>query len=422
MDFGLRVVAAALQIIATAAVVRILPPTIAGVYFKGFVMVYGLASLLRGKYELYAAQYFLGQPDTGLPAREVVRGLGIRVLIRGALACAVLLVFTTDLDVMDAHLRPYLETYLPFVLALPFATLSLFLASVLRAVNRTLSSALVATLSVNVMIIAVANSALDSEETALMLLSWAFFAGTALAAGVGVLITRQLFRVSPTPTPRSINPAAWSEIYEAAADNGLSGLALTCLQWGPLCLLAALGTEQELAQYAVVTRTAQVIDFLIPAAILVPHGVYMHSRLSNPRHGPHSRLAIDLFVSMATAGASVLALALTTPWLIELYGIDYTNLSAVFALLFLAQWLNGSGRPAIRHLAAHWDRACARRILAVSMTVAVASSLPGIGRYGALGAAAGVFAGALLLNGQAIQVAFARAAHTPCASRGAQAD
>jgi hypothetical protein len=109
---------------------------------------------------------------------------------------------------------------------------------------------------------------------------------------------------------------------------------------------------------------------------------------------------------VATAGASVLALALTTPWLIELYGIDYTNLSAVIVFLFLAQWLNGSGRPAIRHLAAHWDRACARRILAVSMTVAIASSLPGIGRYGALGAAAGAFAGALLLNGQVIQAAF----------------
>jgi hypothetical protein len=158
----------------------------------------------------------------------------------------------------------------------------------------------------------------------------------------------------------------------------------------------------------VVTRTAQVIDFLIPAAILVPHGVYMHSRLSNARHGPYSRLAIDLVASMATTTASVLAVALATPWLIELYGIDYTKLSALFALLFLTQWLNGIGRPAIRHLAAHWDRARARRILGVSMTVAIASSLLGIERYGALGAAIGVFAGALLLNGQAIQAAFSQ--------------
>ena len=63
----------------------------------------------------------------------MVAGLGIRVLIRSAIACAILLVFTTDLDVMDVYVRPYLQTYLPFVLAVPFATLALFLASTLRA-------------------------------------------------------------------------------------------------------------------------------------------------------------------------------------------------------------------------------------------------------------------------------------------------
>jgi hypothetical protein len=113
-NFGLRIVAAALHIFATAAVVQVLPPAVAGIYFKGVVIAYGLAALLRGKYELFIAQHFLGQPDPGIPARDLVRGLGIRVLIRTAIACAILLVITADLDVMEPHLRPYLETYLPF--------------------------------------------------------------------------------------------------------------------------------------------------------------------------------------------------------------------------------------------------------------------------------------------------------------------
>jgi hypothetical protein len=406
-NLGLRGVAAVLQISATVAVLQLLPPTIAGVYFKGFVIAYGLAALLRGKYDLFVAQHFVGQQDTRLPARALVRGLGIRVLIRSAFACAILLVVTTDLDVMDVHLRPYLQTYLPFVLAVPFATLALFLASVLRAVNRTLSSTLVSTYSINIMILAVANSASGSEENRLLFLSWAFFAGTLLAAGVGVLITRNTFpagRDSGGPKPE---PAAWREIYVASARHGLAGVALACLQWGPLCLLAVLGSEVQLAHYAVVTRTAQVIDFLIPAAILVPHGFLLHSRFADAMHSGHGKLMVDLVVSLATTTLCVLAVAIATPWIVDLYGIDYTNLTELFVLLFATQWLNGAGRPAIRHLAANWNFALIRRILFVSMTVAIASSLVGIPAYGAFGAAISVLVGALLLNGQAIQAAFA---------------
>src|SRR5581483_10768927 len=91
----------------------------------------------------------------------VVRGLGIRVLIRSAIACALLLVFTTDLDVMDVYLRPYLQTYLPFVLAVPFATLALFLASTLRAVNHTVSSVMVSSYSINILIVVAASVTTD---------------------------------------------------------------------------------------------------------------------------------------------------------------------------------------------------------------------------------------------------------------------
>ena len=87
----------------------------------------------------------------------------------------ILLVVTTDLDVMDVYLRPYLQTYLPFVLAVPFATLALLLASTLRAVNRTLGSVLVASYSMNAMIIAAGVAVSLRSEERLLVLSWAFF-------------------------------------------------------------------------------------------------------------------------------------------------------------------------------------------------------------------------------------------------------
>ena len=404
-DLGLRAVAAVLQISATFVVLQVLPPTVAGVYFKGFVIAYGLAALLRGKYDLFVAQHFVSQQNLQLPARELVRGLGIRILIRSTFACAVLLVVTTDLDVMDVYLRPYLQTYLPFVLAVPFATLALFLANVLRAVNRTLSSILVQTYSINIMILAVAHSVSGSEDELLLWLSWAFFAGTVLAAGVGVLLTRSAFPAGPDSGKRELS--AWREVFVASSRHGLAGIALACLQWGPLCLLALLGSEVQLAHYAAVTRTAQVVDFLIPAAVLVPHGFLLHSRFADAMQSGHGKLWVDLVVSLATTTLCVLAVAIATPWIVDLYGVDYTKLTELFVLLFATQWLNGAGRPAIRHLAANWNFALIRRILFVSMTVAIASSLVGIPAYGAFGAAISVFVGALLLNGQAVQAAFA---------------
>lgn len=391
-NLGLRIVAAVLQISATVAVLQVLPPTVAGVYFKGFVIAYGLAALLRGKYDLFVAQHFVGRLDPTRSTRELVRGLGIRILIRSAITCAILLVVTTDLDVMDVYLRPYLQTYLPFVLAVPFATLALFLANVLRAVNHTLGSTLVASYSINVMILAVANGAAGSADAPLTLLSWAFFAGTVLAAGMGVLITRHVFAGAVQPAP-----ILWPEVYIASARNGLTGIALACLQWGPLCLLALVGSEIQIAHYAVVTRTADIIDFLIPAAVLVPQSVL-----------PQARLSRNLLVSLITTTCCVVIVAVATPWIVALYGDNYTGLTELFVLLFAAQWLNGVGRPAIRHLAAHWNFVLVRRILFVSMTVAVVSSCIGIPAYGAIGAAISVCLGALLLNGQAVQASFAK--------------
>jgi hypothetical protein len=413
-ELVLRVIGAALQIGATVAVVQVLPPAVAGIYFKGVIIAYGLAALLRGKYELFIAQHFVNpqQTELGARARAVVRALGIRVLIRSAIACAALLVVTTDLDVMDVYLRPYLQTYLPFVLAVPFATLALFLASTLRATNRTLGSVIVATYGINVMIIAAGVAVgTQPEVDGLLVLSWAFFIGSLVAALMGVLLTRYVFKVPTDPTQQlGLTAAEWREIYMSTGENGLTGLALAGLQWGPMCALAVLGTPVEVAEYGVVTRTAQVVDFLIPAVIFVPQSARFQSRLCRAMRTARGKLAVDLSVSLATTSACVLAVAILTPLFLTWYGPAYSGLTLLFILLFITQWVNGVSRPAMRRLAADWDLHRIRRVLFTSMSVAIILSVFGIDRFGAVAAAVGVLAGAVLLDGQAIESAFRRAA------------
>jgi hypothetical protein len=99
-------------------------------------------------------------------------------------------------------------------------------------------------------------------------------------------------------------------------------------------------------------------------------------------------------------------MAILTPWLVEWYGPAYSGLTLLFALLFATQWLNGAGRPAIRHIGAHWDPRQIRRILWVSAVPALLVSRVGIDSYGNLAAAVGIALGALLLNAQATRTAF----------------
>src|ERR1700722_18677273 len=97
----LRLLGAALQILATWAVVRALTPEEAGVYFRGFVIALGLSTLLRGKYEIYLAQHIIGRraATTGIPDGVLLLQLARRMLLRSSLLCAVLLVVTADLDI-----------------------------------------------------------------------------------------------------------------------------------------------------------------------------------------------------------------------------------------------------------------------------------------------------------------------------------
>jgi hypothetical protein len=66
----------------------------------------------------------------------------------------------------------------------------------------------------------------------------------------------------------------------------------------------------------------------------------------------------------------------------------------------------------MRHLAADWDIARIRRVLLVSVVVAVVVTLLGVHDYGALAAAVGVLAGALVEHAQALGSAL-RPAGTP---------
>ena len=411
-ELGLRIVGAVLQIAATLAVVQVLPPAVAGIYFKGFIIAYGLAALLRGKYELFIAQHFVNpQPsELNARARAVVRALGLRVLVRSSLACAGLLVVTADLDVMDVYLHPYLQTYLPFVLAVPFATLALFLASTLRAVNRTLGSVVVSAYSINAMIIIAAAAMSLRPEDELVILSWAFFFGCLLASLMGVLLTRYVFRVPREAAHLKLSPAEWREIYTSTGENGFTGIALAGLEWGPLCALAVLGSAVEIAEYAVVNRTTKIVDFLIPAVIFVPQSASFQSRLCQAMRTARGKLAVDLSVSLGTTSICVFAVAILTPLFVGWYGPDYSGLTLLFVLLFITQWVNGVSRPAIRRLAADWDLHRIRRVLFTSVAVAIVLSVFGIDRFGAVAAAVGVLGGAVLMNSQAIESAFRRAA------------
>jgi hypothetical protein len=416
-EFSLRILSAGLQILATVAVVQALAPPVAGIYFRGVVIAYGLAALLRGKFDLFVAEHFVNprESDLGEHARAVVRGLGIRVLIRSAIACALLLVFITDLDVMDVYLRPYLQTYLPFVLAVPFATLALFVASTLRAVNHTLGSVVVSSYSINILIVAAA-VAVDylTPDAPLLTLSWGFFIGCVLAAGMGVLIARHVFRVPRHPSYIELEASEWREIYTSTGRNGVTGVALAALQWGPACVLAVFGTAIEIAQYAVAIRTAQVIDFLIPAVIFIPHSARIQSRLCEAMHSARGKLAVDLSVSLGTSTTCVVVVAILTPLLfVNWYGPAYSGMTWLFLLVFLMQWVAGVGRPAVRTLAADWDLRRVRRIMFISMVGAIAVSLAGVNDYGAFACAVGGLVGALLFNGQALRSAFKLVSEEP---------
>jgi hypothetical protein len=402
----LRILGAALQILATWAVVRALTPEEAGVYFRGFVIALGLSTLLRGKYEIYMAQHVIGRRATaaGIPNGVLLRQLARRMLLRSSLLCAVLLVVMADLDIQAPQLQTILQTYLPFVLAVPCVSFSSLVGEALRAANRTLGI-VVAAYAVNLsMLLAVV---LAPPDASLALYSWAFLLGSLVAAGVAVALAWRTFPVARGEGSRPI----CREALQGVDSRELIGLARGLLLWGPLCVLAVWAPPIQMAQYAVAARTALIVDMFLPALNLT--GSRETLIATQPVPASRRLLLGQLAAALAYSSAFVVPLLVLAPATLALYGKPYDSLLTVYALLLGVQWANGVGRPAVRHAVVEWN---ARRIGVAIGSGAVAVVLIcalGVTAYGALAAAAASLIGALIFNGRAIGMALSRPAAHP---------
>jgi hypothetical protein len=399
----LRLLGAALQILATWFVVHALTPEEAGVYFRGFVIALGLSTLLRGKYEIYMAQHIIGRREkvTAIPNGALLMQLARRMLLRASLLCAVLLVVTADLDIQAPQLQTVLETYLPFVLAVPCVSLSSLLGEALRAANRTLGI-VVAAYAVNLsMLLSVVFAPSDAS---LVLYSWVFLLGSVVSAGVAVALA---WRAFPAPRGEGSLPIC-REALQGVDSRELIGLARGLLLWGPLCVLAVWAPPIHMAQYAVAARTALIVDIFVPALNLT--GCRETLMATQPIQAPRRLLLMQLAGALFYSSAFVAPLLVLAPATLALYGKPYDSQLTVYALLLGVQWANGVGRPAVRHALVEWN---ARQIGVAVGPGAVAVVLIcalGVTAYGALAAAAASLTGALIVNGRAISMALSRRA------------
>ncbi len=392
MEVMLRVTGAALQILATLAVVRALHPDAAGVYFRGFVIALGMAAFLRAKYEIYIAHHIIGRRAaiTGVSDGVLLLQLGRRVLLRAGLVCGALLVITTDLDIQAPRFEPALETYLPFVLAIPCISLSTFIGEALRAANRTLLGTIIAAYAINLSILlAIALAPVDASLT---LYAWAFFGGSLLAAGLAVLLGRYAF---PADWREGSQPICREALREAD-ERELVGLGRAALLWGPICLLAVSATAVEMAQYAVAYRTAMVVDFFLPALNL--SGCRDSLRTTSPLELSRPLLVAQLRNALGYSSLIVGVLLLASPLVLRVYGPPYSAQLAVFALLLAMQWANGVGRPALRYTVVNWDGPRLRAAVGLGALAALLACAFSIISFGALAAASATLIGALVLN------------------------
>jgi hypothetical protein len=383
--------------------VHALSPEEAGVYFRGFVIALGLSTLLRGKYEIYLAQHIIGRraATTGIPNGVLLMQLARRMLLRSSLLCAVLLVVMADLDIQAPQLQTILQTYLPFVLAVPCVSVSSLLGEALRAANRTLGI-VVAAYAVNLsMLLAVV---LAPSDASLALYSWAFLLGSLVSAGVAAALAWRAFPVARGAGSRPIR----REALQGVDSRELIGLARGLLLWGPLCILAVWAPPMQMAQYAVAARTALIVDIFLPALNLT--GCRETLMATQPVQAPRRLPLRQLAAALAYSSAFVVPLLLLAPATLALYGNPYDSQLTVYALLLGVQWANGVGRPAVRHAVVEWN---ARRIGIAVGSGAVAVVLIcalGVTAYGALAAAAASLIGALIFNGGAIGMALSKPA------------
>jgi hypothetical protein len=397
-ELFLRLLGAALQVLATWAVTRALTPEDTGVYFRGFVITLGLSTLLRAKYELYMARHIIGGGIalTSTPDGVLLFQLARRMLLRATLVCGVLLVVMADLDIQAPQLQAVLQTYFPFVLAVPCVSLSSFLGEALRAANRTIGIVVVA-YAVNASILLAA--VLAFPDASLTLYSWAFLLGSVVAAGLAAAVAWRVFPTSPLE--RGQVPSR--QVLQAVDTHELIGLGRGALLWGPLCILSVWASPLQMAQYAVAARMALIVDFFLPALNLTGCRETLIAQQPAPCTG--RLLARQLTKALVFSSALVVPLLILAPMTLGLFGKPYDSQVLVYLLLLGVQWANGTGRPAVRHAVAVWDAGRVRLAVGSGAAAAVLISAAGVGTYGALAIAAASLVGALIFNGFAILLA-----------------
>lgn len=394
-DTLFRAIGVALQIAATLAIAHTLSLFETGLFFEGFVVTLAGAAFMRGKFDVYLGRYIVAglEAQTGISNADMLRTLSLRFMRRCCLICALLLVIAADLDVISQSLHPYLQTFIPFVLALPFAGYAQMIGGAMRAANRYLMSLICSAYAMNsAILIAVA---LAPSQPPLALFSWIFFGGSVLAALVAHVFARRVFGTPSeggarqTPEQR----ATWTTI-DSEINNGASvGFANAAMLWAPLCLLVILAPPAQMALFAISTRTAQIILYLIPVIALIVAPRLLRSR--QQYSGERRRAELWLTMTGLTLAAGIMAgvLFVSAGWTLDQYGPAYRDAIAVYVALIASEALATIGRPLFRFHAANWNAGNARHILNAAALVAVAVTLALVPWFEALGAAIGLVAG-----------------------------
>lgn len=391
-DTVLRLLGVALQIASTLVLARTLAVGDTGLFFQGLVVTIAGATFMRAKFDLYISRHIIGnlQRETGLSTADVLQVLSRRFMTRCCIICAVLLVIAADLDVTSQYLKPYLQTFIPFVLALPLVGYATMVSSALRAANRWLQSLVCTAYALNSAILL---AALIAPQPSLLWFSWAFLAGSALGALFAYGFARQQFGTPVQPSDECARQQAWKQINRSIHDDAGVGIANTTLTWGPLCLLVLLAPASQMALYAISTRTAQLIIYLMPAI----------ARLTAPRNhrelerlgGQHGRAALRLsLIGLAVPSALVaVALLASARWSLAQFGTPYEAAFAVYLVLILGEGFGATIRPMFRHRAANWNADIARKVLYAASATSIVVCLAGVAIKPALAAALAFLAG-----------------------------
>jgi hypothetical protein len=393
-DTVFRLFGVALQIAATLAIARTLTLFETGLFFEGFVVTIAGAAFMRAKFDVYLGRHIVGRlgDKTGVSDADMLRTLSARFMKRCCLICAVLLVIAADLDLMSQYLHPYLQTFVPFVLALPLAGYAQMIGGALRAANRYLMSLICSAYAMNsAILIAVL---LAPSHPPLALFSWIFFAGSLLGALIAHRLARLVFGAPSAAAPQTdAQRTAWTAIDNDINNGASVGFANATILWAPLCLLVVLAPPGEMALFAISTRTAQILLYLMPViALLVAPRI---QRQSQHYAGEYGRAALWLSLGGVTLASGIMAAALaaSSGWALEQYGPLYRAAIAVYIALVVSEALAVIGRPLFRYHATHWNAGDARHILYTAAFVAVFATLILVPWFDAFGAAVGLAAG-----------------------------